>query len=95
MILERRKQAVSDLKPGDRRAGERQRRLCRAAGVAHSLFPTLSPPLISPHDTRSCGQVHTETSDRRGDRWGVRSMEPVRSRERSPDKRRRRSTECH
>ena len=47
MRLGKRKQAVSDLKPGDRRAGKRQRWLCPAAGVAHSLFPT-RPPATCP-----------------------------------------------
>jgi hypothetical protein len=68
------KQAVSDLKPGDRRAGERQRGLCPAAGVAHSLFLTLPPALPPLSDVPIYDQTHTTRGDRRSDRWRVRRL---------------------
>ena len=70
----RRKQAVSDLKPGDRRAGERPRALCPAAGVAHSLFPTLAPAARLLLTFRIAAKTTSNGSDRRSDRCGARTV---------------------
>jgi hypothetical protein len=74
VMVRKGKQAVSDLKPGDRRAGERQRGLCPAAGVAHSLFSTLPPALAPLSDVPIYDQTHTTRGDRRSDRWRVRRL---------------------
>src|SRR4051812_28068717 len=57
-------QSVSDLKPGDRMAGERTWGLCPASGVAHRLYPTPPPAVRFLLNVSLSEQFHTEYGDR-------------------------------